>query len=155
MDGLSTLSPRSAVLAELSGRIFTAMVAHYSPAQAEENASEMARRAVAMASRLLAACETRAELEAAVQEAVHAPDPAAGGVMDPGRFIYALKVLGWTYKEAGRRMGVNWQRMRRFATAERPVDRDVAEWLEQAVMFFEMNPPPKRQAHHQETSDGE
>lgn len=157
---MSEAPSRSALLAEMAGRIFTAMVAHYSPSQTEASSSELAKQAVSMASRLLAACESRAELEEAVQEATQAPNPSVGGVMDADRFGYVLSTLGWSYGTAGRQLGKSHQIIRRCAIGDRSVDREDAAWLERAVLFFELNPPPGRAIKHatthpQETGDGE
>lgn len=157
MPEADQIGSRADRLAEMAGRIFTAMVAHYSPTQADANASVLAQQAVTMASRLLAACEARAALEETVLDATRAPEPGQDGAMAADRFTYALGKLGWSYEEAARQMGQNPKRIQRIAAGRTPVDRHLAEWLESAVLFFDLNPPPGRRAttHPQETGDGE
>ena len=69
---------------------------------------------------------------------------AARPRMSAHRLLVCLVVLGWSARELARRTGRHRTTIARWTRGTRPVDADVAAWLETLVASHEAHPAPRR-----------
>lgn len=80
--------------------------------------------------------------------------PAASAArprMSAHRLLICLMVLGWSGRELARRTNRHRSTIARWTRGTRPVDPDVAAWLEALVASHKAHPAPRR-AHRGGTS---
>ena len=63
--------------------------------------------------------------------------------MTPTTFLAHLAALGWTQRGFARLIGYDDRLVRRWASGDRPIPRDMGDWLEDAARWLAKNPPPR------------
>ena len=64
--------------------------------------------------------------------------------MSAHRLLVCLVVLGWSARELARRTNRHRATVARWTRGTRPVDADVAAWLEALVASHQAHPAPRR-----------
>lgn len=63
--------------------------------------------------------------------------------MTSQRYLQCLEILGWSFRELGRRIDAHEQRVRLWSTKPDNIPEHVAAWLETLTQAQESNPAPR------------
>jgi hypothetical protein len=63
--------------------------------------------------------------------------------MTPKQFTAAVAQVGWTLRGVADHLQLPPIRITRWATGEKPVPDEVAQWLKTLAITHKQNPPPK------------
>ncbi len=66
--------------------------------------------------------------------------------MTPARLLTCLAALHWSQRGFAKAIGYDDRLIRRWVSGERPIPRELGDWLEDAARWFEKNPPPPQKS---------